>query len=164
VSGKQIEFVEDLFVLERRKASTDCTCLVAVIARLFAMLEGADWQCRDVFRSQRRVRSSATTVPTRGISPFVLLNSGCDRKCSCSNPHGKVTRGNVAMTLVDLMVRDTALITYPVFEEGRVAMACGLSLGYIEVDVAGLSEETVNLIAAKLRQFPCVLNAYWHHA
>jgi hypothetical protein len=41
VSGKQIEFVEDLFVLERRKASTDRTCLVAVIARLFAMLGGS---------------------------------------------------------------------------------------------------------------------------
>jgi hypothetical protein len=56
--------------------------------------------------------------------------------------------------LVDLMVRDRALITYPVFEEGRVAMACGLSLGYIEVDVAGLPEETLNLIAAKAASVP----------
>ncbi len=28
-------------------------------------------------------------------------------------PHGEVTRGDVAMTLVDLMVRDRALITLP---------------------------------------------------
>ncbi len=35
---------------------------------------------------------------------------------------------------------------------------------YIEVDVAGLPEETVGLIAAKLGQAPCVLNAYWHWA
>jgi len=35
---------------------------------------------------------------------------------------------------------------------------------YIEVDVAGVPEETVNLIAAKLGQVPCVLKAYWHYA
>jgi hypothetical protein len=35
---------------------------------------------------------------------------------------------------------------------------------YIEVDVAGLSEATVNLIAAKLSQFPGVLNTYWRYA
>lgn len=35
---------------------------------------------------------------------------------------------------------------------------------YIEVDVAGLSEAAVSLIAAKLGQVPCIFNAYWHHA
>jgi hypothetical protein len=33
---------------------------------------------------------------------------------------------------------------------------------HVQVDIAGLSEETVTLLAAKLRQVPCILNAYWH--
>lgn len=33
---------------------------------------------------------------------------------------------------------------------------------HIEVDVAGLSEERVTLIAAKVSQAITVLNAYWH--
>ncbi len=36
--------------------------------------------------------------------------------------------------------------------------------GHIEirVDVFGISERMLNLIAAKLRQVPCIFNAYWH--
>jgi hypothetical protein len=32
---------------------------------------------------------------------------------------------------------------------------------HVEVQVAGMAEETINLIAAKLGQHPCILNAYW---
>jgi hypothetical protein len=34
---------------------------------------------------------------------------------------------------------------------------------HIQVDVFGISERRLNLIAAKLRQVPSVFNAYWHH-
>lgn len=34
---------------------------------------------------------------------------------------------------------------------------------HVKVDVSGLSEERLTLIAAKTGQNPCVLNAYWHH-
>ena len=33
---------------------------------------------------------------------------------------------------------------------------------HIEVDVCGLSDEQLALIAGKIRQAPCVVNAYWH--
>ena len=33
---------------------------------------------------------------------------------------------------------------------------------HVQVDIAGLSEERVSLIAAKLGQVPCILNVYWH--
>jgi hypothetical protein len=33
---------------------------------------------------------------------------------------------------------------------------------YVKVDVSGLSEERMTLIASKVGQNPCVLNAYWH--
>lgn len=36
------------------------------------------------------------------------------------------------------------------------------SVLHIEVDIAGLSEETMTLIAAKVGQAVPVLNAYWH--
>lgn len=35
---------------------------------------------------------------------------------------------------------------------------------HIQVDIVDLPEATVSLIAAKLVQVPCILNAYWHHA
>ena len=35
---------------------------------------------------------------------------------------------------------------------------------HIQIDIAGLSEAAVNLIATKLGQVPWVVNAYWHHA
>jgi len=34
----------------------------------------------------------------------------------------------------------------------------------IQVDVAGLDESRLTLIAAKLGQMPCVERAYWHYA
>jgi len=34
----------------------------------------------------------------------------------------------------------------------------------IQVDVAGLDESRLSLIANKLGQVPCVLRAYWHYA
>jgi hypothetical protein len=34
---------------------------------------------------------------------------------------------------------------------------------HVKVDVAGLSEQRLSLITAKIGQNPCVLNAYWHH-
>ncbi len=33
---------------------------------------------------------------------------------------------------------------------------------YIRVDITGLSEGRLSVIAAKLGQVPCVANAYWH--
>ena len=33
---------------------------------------------------------------------------------------------------------------------------------HVQMDVAGLSEEMLTLITAKLAQVPCILNAYWH--
>jgi hypothetical protein len=33
---------------------------------------------------------------------------------------------------------------------------------HVQVDIAGLPEELVELIASKLSQVPCILNAYWH--
>ena len=33
---------------------------------------------------------------------------------------------------------------------------------HVQIDIAGLSEERVSLIAAKLCQVPSILNAYWH--
>ena len=34
---------------------------------------------------------------------------------------------------------------------------------YLAVDVFGLAEERLSLLAAKIGQTPCVLNAYWHY-
>jgi hypothetical protein len=36
------------------------------------------------------------------------------------------------------------------------------ALMYLQIDIAGLSEERVNLIASKIGENPCVLNSYWH--
>jgi hypothetical protein len=33
---------------------------------------------------------------------------------------------------------------------------------YIRIDVTGLTERHLSLIAAKVGQVPCVGNAYWH--
>ena len=33
---------------------------------------------------------------------------------------------------------------------------------YVEIDAAGLPEETVRLIVAKMREIPCILNAHWY--
>jgi hypothetical protein len=32
----------------------------------------------------------------------------------------------------------------------------------VEVQVAGVSEDTINLIANKIASAPCILSAYWH--
>ncbi len=34
----------------------------------------------------------------------------------------------------------------------------------IQVDIAGIEESRMSLIAAKLAQIPCVSQAYWHYA
>jgi len=34
----------------------------------------------------------------------------------------------------------------------------------IQVDIAGVEESRMTLIAAKLTQIPCVSHAYWHYA
>lgn len=34
----------------------------------------------------------------------------------------------------------------------------------IQLDVAGLEESRLSLIAAKLGELPCVTHAYWHYA
>ncbi len=34
---------------------------------------------------------------------------------------------------------------------------------HVEVQVSGISEYMLNLIAAKLGQVPSILNAHWHH-
>jgi hypothetical protein len=33
---------------------------------------------------------------------------------------------------------------------------------HIQVDICGLAEDQLALIASKIRQAPCILNAYWH--
>jgi hypothetical protein len=33
---------------------------------------------------------------------------------------------------------------------------------HIEVDVCGIPDEQLALIAGKIRQAPCIVNAYWH--
>ena len=33
---------------------------------------------------------------------------------------------------------------------------------HIQVDIFGLTEERLTLIAAKIRQVPSIVNAYWH--
>jgi hypothetical protein len=33
---------------------------------------------------------------------------------------------------------------------------------HIEVDVCGLPDEQLRLIVGKIRQAPCIVNAYWH--
>ncbi len=33
---------------------------------------------------------------------------------------------------------------------------------HVQVDIAGLPEDRVELIAAKLREVPCIINAHWH--
>jgi hypothetical protein len=35
---------------------------------------------------------------------------------------------------------------------------------HIQVDIFGLTEERLTLIAAKIEQVPCVVSAYWHRA
>jgi hypothetical protein len=37
------------------------------------------------------------------------------------------------------------------------------ALMHLSIDVSGLPPERLTLIAAKIGQTPCVLNAYWHH-
>ena len=33
---------------------------------------------------------------------------------------------------------------------------------HVEVQVVGMSEDTLNLVAAKIAQVPCILHSYWH--
>lgn len=33
---------------------------------------------------------------------------------------------------------------------------------YVQIDTVGITESQLSLIAAKIGQVPCVLNAYWH--
>jgi hypothetical protein len=33
---------------------------------------------------------------------------------------------------------------------------------HVQVDIVGVGESTLTLIAAKLREMPCIQNAYWH--
>ena len=45
----------------------------------------------------------------------------------------------------------------------RVVAECGMTgTLHVQVDLAGISEDTVSLIAAKLAQVPCIHNAYWY--
>jgi len=37
------------------------------------------------------------------------------------------------------------------------------ALMHLSIDVSGLPEERLNLIAGKIGETPCVLNAYWHY-
>jgi hypothetical protein len=43
-----------------------------------------------------------------------------------------------------------------------VAEWAGSGTVHIEVQVAGLGEDALDVIAAKLSQVPCIQNAYWH--
>jgi len=45
----------------------------------------------------------------------------------------------------------------------RVVAEWGINdILHVQVDIAGLSEERIGLIAAKLSQVPSIQNAYWH--
>jgi hypothetical protein len=45
----------------------------------------------------------------------------------------------------------------------RVSAECGINdVLHIQVDVFGMPREKLALIAAKVRQSPCVVQAYWH--
>jgi hypothetical protein len=45
----------------------------------------------------------------------------------------------------------------------RVTAECGINdVLHIQVDVFGICGEQLALIAAKVRQSPCVVQAYWH--
>lgn len=47
----------------------------------------------------------------------------------------------------------------------RVAAEFGIAdVLHIEVDICGIAEDRLSLIAAKLGQYPNVLGAYWHYA
>jgi hypothetical protein len=35
---------------------------------------------------------------------------------------------------------------------------------HVEVDITGIAEDMLTLIASKLRATPCIRNAYWHRA
>jgi hypothetical protein len=39
----------------------------------------------------------------------------------------------------------------------------GQALMHVSIDVSGLPADRMTLIAAKIGQNPCVLNAYWHY-
>jgi hypothetical protein len=45
-----------------------------------------------------------------------------------------------------------------------VAEIATTGIFHVEVDVTGLSEDTVSLIAAKIGEVPCILSARWHRA
>lgn len=46
----------------------------------------------------------------------------------------------------------------------RVVAEFGINaLMHLGIDLSGFPEERLSLIAAKISQIPCVLNAYWHH-
>jgi hypothetical protein len=47
----------------------------------------------------------------------------------------------------------------------RIIAECGMNETlYVQVDMFGLSEERLTLIAAKIRQVPSIVSAYWHKA
>jgi hypothetical protein len=47
----------------------------------------------------------------------------------------------------------------------RIVAAFGTNgVFHIQVDVFGLTEETLTLIAAKIGQVPSIVSAYWHRA
>ena len=43
-----------------------------------------------------------------------------------------------------------------------MAELCTTESFHVQVDIVGVAESTLTLIAAKLREMPCVQNAYWH--
>jgi hypothetical protein len=43
-----------------------------------------------------------------------------------------------------------------------LAERCSDSTVYIRIDIAGLSEDRLSLIAAKIGQIPAVVRSYWH--
>jgi hypothetical protein len=52
-------------------------------------------------------------------------------------------------------------IAGPAVLERRVISAINYLL-HIEVDACGVPDEQLALIAGKIRQAPCIVNAYWH--
>jgi hypothetical protein len=44
------------------------------------------------------------------------------------------------------------------------AELCTTGLYYVEVDILGVAEDTLKIIAAKLGETPCIHTARWHRA
>jgi hypothetical protein len=45
----------------------------------------------------------------------------------------------------------------------RVVAECTVCTMHVQIDVVGVSDKSLSLVAGKIGQSPAVLNVYWHH-